>query len=228
MRIAKQRYSRFATGPENGIVMSDETANGPSGAPDGGGHPRGSESEPAPLQSRAKFLKNWSWASVTQINSGLCERGGAQRGVNSETHQALADEWAARHVSDLTLLETFQFLKSCHRRAPFLFYNGNTFAEIGRGLSTALFSNLPFHRRKELSSAVAHFITGVLAEDLMISAIESLCRTASLKPGSRVKTLRGSLRGKVVRLLDDGRIAWRADGSASEIIALPESLLLDA
>jgi hypothetical protein len=33
----------------------------------------------------------------------------------------------------LTLLETFQFLKSCHRRAPFLFFNGNTFAEIGRG-----------------------------------------------------------------------------------------------
>jgi hypothetical protein len=121
----------------------------------------------------------------------------------------------------LTLLETFQFLKSCHRLAPFLFFNCNTFAEIGRALATALFSDLPFHRRKEAASAVAHFITGVLDEDLMVEMVNSLSQSADLKAGDRVKTLRGV----IVRLLDDGRVVWRPDGTQSELSALPESLL---
>jgi hypothetical protein len=205
--------------------MPDETARGPAETPDGGGHPERSRGEPAPLQSRAHFLENWSWSSVTRINGGLCERGRAQRGVNTETHAAVAEEWEKRRASELTLLETLQFLKSCHRRAPFLFFNGNTFGEIGRALATALFSELPLHRRKEVSSAVAHFITGVLDQELMVAAIESLCQTAELKPGDRVQTLRGSTRGTIVRLRPDGRVVWRPDGGRSELTSLPEGLL---
>jgi hypothetical protein len=205
--------------------MSDETANRFAGASDSGGHSGRSRGEPAPLQSRAKFLQNWDWASVTQINGGLCERGRAQRGINPETHAAVAEEWEKRRASELTLLATFQFLQSCHRRAPFLFFNGNTFAEIGRALAIALFQSLPFHRRKEVSSAAAHFITGVLDLKSMTDMVESLCESAGLKPGDRVKTLRGSTCGVIQKILDDGRIVWRPDGSKSELTALPESLL---
>jgi hypothetical protein len=207
--------------------MSDETEIGSAGKTDGGGHSKRSRSEPAPLQSRAKFLQNWGWSSVTQIHDGLCERGRAQQGINTETHATVAEEWEKRRASELTLLETFQFLKSCHRRAPFLFFNGNTFAEIGRALATALFSNLPFQRRKEASSAVAHFITGVLEQGMMVGAIDTVFQTADWKPGDRVKTLRGSLHGVIVRLLEDGRVVWRPDGTESELTALPESLCAD-
>src|ERR1700704_2128422 len=124
--------------------MNDETATGPAGAPDSGGHSGRSRREPAPLQSRAKFLQNWDWASVTQIHDGLCQRGRAQQGINPETHAAVEQEWEKIRLSALSLLETLRFLKSCHRRAPFLFFNGNTFAEIGRALATALFSDLTF------------------------------------------------------------------------------------
>src|SRR5947207_1038181 len=163
--------------------MTNEAEIGSAGATDSRGRAGGSGSESAPLQSRAHFLQNWTWASGTEINRGLCERGRAQRGINSETHSAVAEEWEKIRASELTLLETFQFLKSCHRRAPFLFFNGNTFAEIGRTLANALFSDLPFHRRKEASLAAAHFITGVLEEDLMMAAIESLWEKASFAPG---------------------------------------------
>jgi len=207
--------------------MSNETPIGSAGATDGGGRSGRSRSQPAPLQSRAKFLQNWDWSSVAQINGGLCERGRAQRGVNSETHATVAEEWEKRRAAELTLLETFQFLKSCHRRAPFLFFNGNTFAEIGRALATALFSDLAFHRRKEASSSVAHFITGVLDQELMIEAIDTLSQTADWKTGDRVKTLRGSLRGRILRVLEDGRTVWQPDGTKSELTALPESLCID-
>lgn len=207
--------------------MSDETANRSTGAPDGSGHSGGGDGEPAPLQARAYFLQNWSWASVTQIHDGLCERGRAQRGINPETHATAQAEWEQKRLAELTLLETFQFLKSCHRRAPFLFFNGNTFAEIGRALAIALFSDLSFHRRKEASSAVAHFITGVLEQELMESAIETLCQSSDWKPGDRVKTLRGSLHGVILRVLEDGRVVWKPEGTETELSGLPESLCRD-
>jgi hypothetical protein len=208
--------------------MGDESEVGHAGATDAGGCSQRSRRQSASLQSRAKFLENWDWLSVTQINAGLCQRSGAQRGVNSETHAAVKKEWEEkRAAAALTLLEVLRFLQHCHRNAPFLFFNGNTFAEIGRSFATALFSDLPFQRRKEASSAVAHFVTGVLAEELMIQAIESLSEASDWKPGDRVKTLRGSLRGVVVRLLRDGRLVWKPDRTASELTALPESLCRD-
>jgi hypothetical protein len=207
--------------------MSDETAIGSAGTADSGRHSQRGRGQSTPLQSRAKFLENWNWLSVTQINVGLCERGRAQRGINKETHAAVAEEWEKHQTSELTLLETFQFLKSCHRRAPFLFFNGNTFAEIGRALANALLSDLSFHRRKEASSAIAHFITGVLDENMMIEAVNTLSETANWKPGDRVKTLRGSLHGKILRVLEDGKIVWQPNGTKSELTALPESLCVD-
>ena len=82
--------------------MDNEAEIGSAGASDEGGHPGGGEGQLAPLQSRAKFLENWDWASVTQINRGLCERGGAQRGISSETHSAVAKEWEERRTRALS------------------------------------------------------------------------------------------------------------------------------
>ena len=59
----------------------------------------------------------------------------------------------------------------------------------------------------------------------MVQIVESLCQSAELKPGDRVQTLRGTTRGTILRILSDGRVAWQPDGSASELIALPESLI---
>ncbi len=67
----------------------------------------------------------------------------------------------------------------------------------------------------------------MLDEDLMISAVESLSQAADWKPGDRVKTLRGTTRGVILKLLEDGRIVWRPDGSRTELTALPESLCAD-
>lgn len=91
----------------------------------------------------------------------------------------------------------------------------------------ALFSDLPSGRRKEVGSAVAHYIAGVLDRAAMVQIIEELCRAADLVPGMRVRTLRGSVRGVITRVLEDGRVAVRADGAAGEMISLPENLMPD-
>jgi hypothetical protein len=59
----------------------------------------------------------------------------------------------------------------------------------------------------------------------MISIVDSLSESADLKPGDRVKTFRGASKGTIIRLLEDGRVVWRSDASATELIALPETLI---
>jgi hypothetical protein len=119
------------------------------------------------------------------------------------------------------------FLRACHRGAPFLFYNGNTFADYGRRISAALFAELPSGRLREVTSAVAHYIAGVLDREAMVQIIEALCRAADLLAGTRVRPLRGSVRGVITRVLEDGRVAVWADGAAGEMISLPENLMPD-
>lgn len=117
-------------------------------------------------------------------------------------------------------------MREFHKRAPFLFFNGNTFADIGRRLTVALLAELPTARLREVTSAVAHYIAGVLDRESMVQIVEQMCAAADLVPGTRVKTLRGSTHGVVVRVLEDGRIVFRTE-AGSEFTALPETLTLD-
>lgn len=207
--------------------MEDETAHRPFKVRDPGGGSQGGSCSESPLQARAAFLANWNWESVVRHNRGVCERGGAQHGANPESHDRVAEDWRDRfQVDSFTLAETFDFLRACHRSAPFLFFNGNTFADIGRTFSDFLFSELPTTRRRTATSAVAHYIAGVFDRDSMLSTIDGLWESAFFQPGDNVRTLKGSLRGKVLALLDDGRLQWRAE-TGTIFIALPESLLPD-
>lgn len=90
----------------------------------------------------------------------------------------------------------------------------------------AVFSELPPSRKREISSAVGHYVAGVLDREPMETIIARLWQSAVFAKGDRVRTLRGSLRGEIVAVLDDGRVKWRAE-TGSVLIALSESLLPD-
>ena len=205
--------------------MTREAEIGPAGASDGGGSPRGGPGEQSPLQARAAFFKNRSGELVVSLDHGACTRGSAQHGFNRETHEACRNEWAVHQAQVLSLGETLDFLRRCHRRAPFLFFNGNTFADVGRQIVTVLFADLPTTRRREVMSAAAHYIAGVLDREAMVEIVERLGITDDFKSGDAVTTLRGSARGVVVRVLPDGRVVWRPNGGETELFSLPESLL---
>ena len=204
--------------------MSDETEIRPGGGGDAGDADGKRLGQQSPLQGRAAFIKNWDWQLVTGLNRGSCERGKAQYGNNSETHDRVRESWETSRVQTLTLGDTLEFLFQCHRAAPFLFFNGNTFGEIARRIIDAVFIEFPLARRREAASLAAHYVAGVLDYQSMESGLAALAELAEFHPGDRVKTLRGSMQGTIVRVLEDGRVVWRAD-SGTELTALPESLV---
>jgi hypothetical protein len=205
--------------------MSNETSIRPGSEADAGHADGRRAGEHSPLQGRAAFIKNWDWQLVTDLNRGSCERGKAQHGHSSENSEKVRERWASIWQQELTLGETLDFLLWCHRKAPFLFFNGNTFGEIARRILDAVFVEFPLARRREAASLAAHFVAGVLDRESMESGLTSLAELAQFQVGDRVKTLRGSARGTVKRVLPDGRIAFRPDGHRSELIAVPEGLL---
>src|SRR5260370_42186923 len=108
--------------------MGNEAEIGSAGSSDGTGNSGGGPGEQSPLQARAAFIKNWGWESVVGYNKGACARGGAQHGFNRETQEACRCEWEEKRQQVLSLAELIEFLRQCHRPAPFRFFNGNTFA----------------------------------------------------------------------------------------------------
>ncbi len=204
--------------------MSDETEIRSGREGDAGDGDEKRAGEQSPLQGRAAFIKNWDWQFVTSFNRGACERGKAQFGHNSEAHERVRQRWEAVHTQVLTLGEALDFLFQCHRAAPFLFFNGNTFGEIARRIVDAVFVEFPLSRRREAASLAAHYVAGVLDGKSMESGLIVLSELAGFNPGDRVKTLRGSTSGTILRVLPDGRVLWRADTGA-ELTGLPESLI---
>ena len=205
--------------------MADETSLRPGDESDAENGAAGGTGESASLQGRAPLLANWDWQSVIRINERLCRGGRAQHGKNSETHARCEKDWDEGRRQERSLPETLDWLRSFHRKAPFLFFNGNTFAEIARTLTDALFAEFPRGRRREAASLAAHYVAGVLDREPVVQGIVSLAEAAEFKPGDRVKTMKGSLHGVVRNILPDGRVAWLPDGHAGELTALPESLL---
>ena len=130
--------------------MGDETEIRPGGEDHAGDDHGERTDQQSPLQGRAAFIKNWDWEFVTSLNRGSCDRGKALHGHNSETHERVRRQWEERRAQELTLGQTLDFLFECHRSAPFLFFNGNTFGEIARRIVDAIFIEFPLGRRRKL------------------------------------------------------------------------------
>ena len=207
--------------------MSHENAPGSRESSSTGRRAETRGGEQSPLQCRTRFLENWDWQAITHLNRRLCEGQRAQHGPNSESHAASQKEWEDLQKESLTFLEVIEHLRQFHRRAPFLFFNGNTFAELGRGLSYALFADVAAIRKKQIASLVAHFIAGVpeVDEAALRTGLEEFTRLENFQVGDKVTTLQKTLSGIITKINEDGGIVWKCDQTGAVMIGTPQSLL---
>ena len=120
------------------------------------------------------WLKDWPWQTVATINAALCKEKKALHKATSDGHAAAMKLWEAARNRELTLQETLDLCRKCHKLAPFCFYNGNTFAAIGRTLIQDLLPKLPPMKAHSFRSVVGHYIAGTIGAKEMTDALDDL------------------------------------------------------
>lgn len=104
------------------------------------------------------WLKAANWSAVVEVNRQLCVQKQAQHGPTRDGYEPTQQLWSERHVQPLDLGEVAELCHRCHRLAPFLNYNGNTFVAVARQVIAAL--NLGPVEAATLRSLIGHIVAG--------------------------------------------------------------------
>jgi hypothetical protein len=120
------------------------------------------------------WLKDWPWQTVITINAGLCKEKNAPHKPSADGYASAQKLWEAVGKRELTLREALDICRQCHKLAPFHFYNGNTFAAIGRTLIQGVLQKMPPVKAHSLRSVVGHYIAGTAGSDELSRALEDL------------------------------------------------------
>jgi hypothetical protein len=123
---------------------------------------------------KQRWLRDWPWETVVAINAGLCKEKKALHQPTSDGYRPAEKLWEAARRRELTLRETLDLCRQCHRLAPFCFYNGNTFAAIGRTLIQELLRKMPPMKAHSFRSVVGHYIAGTAGADELGKALDEL------------------------------------------------------
>ena len=78
------------------------------------------------------WLEFVDWQTIVAVNAALCQGGHALHKPSSEGYEETKVFWDENHQHELTLAETVELCRRCHRLAPFYNFNGNTFVAIIR------------------------------------------------------------------------------------------------
>ncbi|MDD5140687.1 MAG: hypothetical protein PHY43_10565 [Verrucomicrobiales bacterium] len=120
------------------------------------------------------WLKDWPWQTVAVINAGLCQAKNALHKPTSDGYEPAQKLWENSRTRELTLRETLDICRQCHKLAPFCFYNGNTFAAIGRTIIQDTLRKMPPVEAHSFRSVVGHYIAGTISSKELNAALKDL------------------------------------------------------
>ena len=123
---------------------------------------------------KKRWLKDWPRETVVTINAGLCKEKHALHKPTAAGHKSALTLWEKSRLKDLELHEVLRICRFCHQLSPFCFYNGNTFAAIGRILVQDLLSTMPPVKAQTFRSIVGHYIAGTVGEDALDQSLREL------------------------------------------------------
>jgi hypothetical protein len=118
-----------------------------------------------------RWLEEWPWDTVVTINAGLCKEKNALHKPTSEGYELAKNVWEKSRTDRLTLKQTLEICRRCHKLSPFCFYNGNTFAAIGRIIVQDVLRKMPPVKAQAFCSVVGHYIAGTAGEEELTQAL---------------------------------------------------------
>jgi len=126
------------------------------------------------MTSHARWLEPFSWDFVVAQNEILCVQKSAHHGPTSDGHADAMACWEEARPREMSLFDSIEVCRRCHRLAPFTNFNGNTFAAIARILVKRL--NLESPQEQLARSLAGHIVAGV-ASDEEVKAFRKFCES---------------------------------------------------
>ena len=123
---------------------------------------------------KRRWLKDWPWTTVMTINAALCQEKNALHKPTSDGYKPAEKFWEASRDRELTLREILELCRHCHKLAPFCFYNGNTFAAIGRTIIQEILRKMSPAKAHTFRSVVGHFIAGTIGSAELEKSLRDL------------------------------------------------------
>ena len=133
------------------------------------------------------WLKDWPWQTVVTINEGLRKEKHIPDKGASRRFEVARRLWESARRNSLTFGQTLALCRKCHKLAPFSFYNGNTFAAIGRTMVQQIVRKAPPTKAHAIRSVVGHYIAGTIGPRELKKALED-CNIET----SRLKRINGA------------------------------------
>jgi hypothetical protein len=120
------------------------------------------------------WLEAWPWETVVAINLGLCKEKNALHKPSSEGYEPARKLWEDSRSVELSIRQTLEICRRCHKLSPFCFYNGNTFAAIGRTIVQGIIRKMSPMKAQAFRSVVGHYIAGTAGEEELDQALSEL------------------------------------------------------
>jgi hypothetical protein len=117
------------------------------------------------------YFASTSWADVERINATLCKAGGFESGPRAEGYEPAHALWEKTHGQTLTFLQAADLCRECHRLAPFLYLNGNTFASCARVALLPAMERLDSKQQTFSRAALGHYIAGTIDRSELIAIV---------------------------------------------------------
>ncbi len=121
-----------------------------------------------------RWLEAWPWNTVVTINVGLCKEKNALHKGTSEGYDLAKKAWEESRPRNLSLRQALEICRHCHKLSPFCFYNGNTFAAIGRILAQEVLHEMSPIKAQAFRSVVGHYIAGTAGQEELDQAFTEL------------------------------------------------------
>ena len=115
------------------------------------------------MSQHRPWLAPYTWDFVTLQNAALCQAKNALHQPTTDGHAKTQQLWNTRHTQPMSLAESVDLCRQCHKMAPFCFYNGNTFTAIIRDVISSL--ELEGASAYIMRSLAGHIVAGVATEE---------------------------------------------------------------
>jgi hypothetical protein len=117
------------------------------------------------------YLASTSWVEIEKINAVLSKAGGYEPGRREEGYEPARALWEKKYNQPLTFLQVADLCLECHRLAPFLYLNGNTFASCARVALAPAFERLDYKKQTFSRAALGHYIAGAIDRSELIAIV---------------------------------------------------------